>query len=96
MKSIQVVVATDGSGDVSSIDGVGVASVSHAANAYTVTLDDKYSKLMGVQVIGPVTATWHLDSHDVSGAKTVVVTSSAVQASGDIMIVLDVKNSSVK
>lgn len=96
MKSLQVKISTDGSGDVSSVDGLGIASVSHSLNAYTITLDDKYSKLLGVSVIGPVTATWHVDSHDVVSAKTIVVEASALQASGDIFVVIDVKNSDVK
>jgi hypothetical protein len=96
MKSIQLVISTDGSGDVSSIDGAGVASVSHSTNQYTITLEDSYSKLMGVSVIGGVAASFHVDSHDVVSAKTIVVEASATQASSDIFVVVDVKNSSVK
>lgn len=96
MKSIQVKIVTDGSGDVSSIDGAGVSSVSHSANQYTITLEDSYNKLLGVSVIGGVSASWHVDSHDVVSAKTVVVEASALQASSDIFVVMDVKNSNVK
>ncbi len=95
VKKLQVKVSTDGSADVVSSVGTGIASVAHAANAYTVTLEDKYNDIIGVSVIGGVSASWHVDSADVKVAKTVVVESSAAQASTEIYIELTLKNTSV-
>ena len=96
VKKLQIKINTDGSADVSSVEGLGVESVAHAANQYTITLQDKYNKLVGVSVIGGVAASFHVVSHDVVSAKTVVVESSAAQASTEVFVELSLKNTSVE
>ena len=96
VKKLHVVINTDGSGDVSSIEGVGIDSVQHAANVYTITLEDKYNKFLGAHVLPAAAANFHLDSEDVDGAKTVAIEFSAVQASGKIHVELSLKNTSVE
>lgn len=93
VKSLHVTVTTDGSGDVSSIKGEGIESVSHAANTYTITLDDKYIRLLGASVSAGVQATHILENVAVDSTKTLDVTFSVTQASVDLYIILDLKNS---
>lgn len=95
VKKLHVKINTDGSGDVTSISGVGIASVAHAANVYTVTLEDKYNEFLGAAVLPGVSASHNLDSEDVSGAKTVAIEMSATQASTTIHMEIIVKNTSV-
>lgn len=96
VKKIHVKITTDGSGDVTATEGVGITSVAHAANVYTVTLDDKFNKFLGASVLAGVAATHHLDSEDVAGAKTVAIEFSATQASTTIHMELILKNTSVE
>lgn len=95
IKTLFVKVTTDGSGDVTSIDGLGVESVSHSSNVYTITLEDKYSSLKHVSPISNVAADWTLDASSFS-SKQIDVEASVVQASTDIYIKIVVKNTDVK
>ena len=95
VKKLHVKISTDGSGDVSSISGTGITSVAHAANVYTITLDDKYSQFLGASVLPGVIANYNLDSEDVSNAKTVAIEFSAAQVSVDVYVEIIVKNTSV-
>ncbi len=94
IKSLQLKFETDGSGDVSSFSGLGVASVSHAANVYTITLDDAYVEFKHALAISGVAANWTVNSEDVAGAKTIVIESSAAQASTNVYVNIELKNSS--
>lgn len=96
VKKIHVKINTDGSGDVSSISGVGVESVAHAANLYTITLEDKYNDFLGASVLPGVSASHNLDSEDVSNSKEVAIQMSALQASTTIHVELILKNTSVE
>lgn len=95
VKKLQVTINTDGSGDVTSIEGTGVASVAHSSDQYTITLDDKYSKFLGVSAISGVAANMTVASEAVSTSKTVVIEASVTQASTSIYVELTLKNSSV-
>lgn len=96
VKSLHVSITTDGSGDVVSFKGVGVESVAHAANVYTIVLQDAYQRLLGISAMSSVAASYSVDNVDLSAsAKSLEVESSAAQASTELHIVLDVKNSSV-
>lgn len=95
VKVLHAKISTDGSGDVTATSGLGVASAVHSANAYTITLEDKYNELLHVNVISGVAASHVITSEDVSGAKTVVITASALQASTDIRVELHLKNTGV-
>lgn len=96
VKSLFLTIVTDGSGDVSSIDGLGVESVSHSANEYTITLEDKFTSLRHVSAISGVQATFALTSSDVNSGKTIVIEASALQASTEVSVRLDLKNTDVK
>jgi len=96
VKHLHLKVVTDGSGDVVSFDGLGVASVSHAADVYTITLQDKYVSFKHVSCISGVAANFQLNSEDVNGDKTVVVEASVTQASTDLYVHLVLKNTTVK
>ena len=95
VKKLHVKITTDGSGDVTATSGTGITSAAHAANVYTITLDDKYNEFLGAAVLAGVAATHHLNAEDISGAKTVAIEFSATQASTDIHIELILKNTSV-
>ena len=95
VKKVHVKITTDGSADVSSFSGTGVSNVSHEANVYTITLDDKYNDFMAMSVISGVSADFHIDSVDVSSAKTIAVEASVAQNSTDIYVEMVLKNSSV-
>lgn len=95
IKSLHLKITTDGSSDVSSIEGLGFSSVSHAANVYTVNLDDKYSQFFGMSVISGVSADFKLNSESVNSSKQIVFEASVAQASTDIYLVVHLKNSSV-
>lgn len=94
VKVINVKISTDGSADVSSFGDLGVESVSHSSNVYTITLEDKYSSLKGVCVISGVAANWTVDSSSFS-SKQIDIEASAAQASTDIYVQLYVKNTDV-
>jgi hypothetical protein len=94
VKKLHVKISTDGSADVSSISGVGISSVAHAANVYTITLDDKYNDFLGASVISGVAANYSIDSVDVQN-KTVAIEASVAQASTEILVELILKNTSV-
>ena len=96
VKKLHVKVTTDGSGDVSSIEGLGVTSVSHSSDQYTITLDDKYVSFWGASAISGVAADFIVVSEDVDGAKTVVLDASVTQASTVIYVELTLKNSNVR
>jgi len=96
IKKLYVKISTDGSADVSSIDGLGVESVSHAANVYTIILQDKYVSFKHVSAISGVAADFQVNSEDVAGAKSVVIESSVAQNSTDIYVELVLKNTTVK
>lgn len=95
IKQLHVTVTTDGSGDVTSFKGEGIESVSHSANTYTVTLQDKYTRLVGASVNPGVQASHILESVAVDSSKSLDVTFSVTQASVDVFVSLFLKNSSV-
>lgn len=96
IKKLHVRFNTDGSGDVTSTSfPVGITSVAHAANVYTITLDDKYNEFVGAAVLPGVASTYALDSEDVSTNKTVAIEFGTTQASAEIHIELSLKNTSV-
>ena len=96
IKSLQFKISTDGSGDVSSKSGLGLASASHSGNVYTLTLEDGYVEFKHLSAISGVSADYKLNSEDVKSAKTIVFESSALQASTDIYVSVQLKNSSAK
>ena len=96
IKSLHLKISTDGSADVSSVEGLGVESVSHAANVYTITLEDKYSQFRGLSVISGVSASFQLNSESVSSTKVIELEASAAQLSTDIHVVLHLKNTDVR
>ena len=95
IKQLHLKIVTDGSGDVTSISGAGIASVSHTTDTYTITLEDKYVSFKGATVLPGVHATSILVSEDVNGAKTVVIDLSATQVSVDVHVIIHVKNTTV-
>lgn len=95
VKKLQLKITTDGSADVSSISGTGIASVSHSSNTYTITLDDKYNDLLMVSAISGVAANFSISASDVQSAKTIDLDASVAQASTDILVEITLKNSSV-
>lgn len=95
IKKLHVKITTDGSGDVTAIVGTGIASVSHAAGTYTITLEDKYNVFIGAAVLPGVSSAFNLNAEDVSGAKTVDIDLAVSQASVDIHVEIMVKNTSV-
>lgn len=96
VKKLYARITTDGSGDVVSIKGVGVESVSHASNVYTIVLEDRYVEFLGASAISGVSASWHVDSETVSSDKEVVVEASAAQASTVVYVELNLKNTTVE
>lgn len=94
VKKLHVKIVTDGLGDVTSIFGTGITSVAHAADVYTITLDDQFNDFLGAAVLPGVASTFALDSQDVAN-KTVAVEFGTTQASTTIHIELIVKNTSV-
>lgn len=107
VKEIYADIAIGASGAPTLTEGLGIASVVRSApGVYTITLQDKYNRLMAAQVsIAAASAEEiqsQLVSEDVSGAKTVVFrcidtsTAEVDPDSGDrILVRLDLKNSSV-
>lgn len=87
--------------------GLGVASVAKTATGvYTITLQDKYNRLMhasaSIMSASAEDAHAQLQSEDVDGAKTIVIRTQKADltlvnpASGDrILVQINVKNSSV-
>lgn len=97
VKKLHLRISTDGSGDVSSFKGVGIASVSHSSNVYTITLQDRYNELLHVSGISSVAASYAIDSESVaSSSKEIQLSSSAAQASTTLRIEITLKNSSVE
>ena len=96
IKTLQLKITTDGSGDVVSVSGLGLASASHSANAYTLTLEDGYVEFKTLSAISGVSASYKLNSEDVKSAKTIEFESSALQANTDIHISVELKNSSAR
>ena len=95
VKKLHVKITTDGSADVSANSGVGIASVAHAANTYTITLEDKYNEFLGLNAISGVAADFSLGAVDVQSAKTIELDASVAQASTDIYVEIILKNTSV-
>lgn len=94
VKILNLKITTDGSGDVTASGDLGVESVSHSANVYTITLEDKYSSLKGISVISGVAADWTVDASSFS-SKQIDIEASAVQASTEIYVQIVVKNTDV-
>lgn len=95
VKKLHVKIVTDGLGDVSSISGVGIASVSHAANVYSIVLEDKYNDFLGASAVSSVVASYGVDNIDVQN-KTLDLESSVLQASTTLHVELILKNTSVE
>jgi len=96
IKSLHFSITTDGLGDVVSVEGLGVKSVTHAANDYTITLEDKYSSFRGLNAISGISSDYHLVSEAVNGNKQIVVQSNVTQASTVIHVVIFLKNTNIK
>lgn len=95
VKVLNLKIVTDGSADVSSISGEGFSSASHAANVYTINLQDKFPSLLGINVISKTACNFKLNSEDVSSAKQVIIQASASNTSSVIYVTLFLKNSNV-
>jgi len=106
VKSLYAQVSIGASGAPTVVKALGITSVvRNSAGLYTITLDDKYNRLMSVQVtvVAPTAEDLvvHLAASDVASAKTVQVRCLAAgvaadPASGDSLLIrIDVKNSSV-
>lgn len=95
VKILNLKITTDGSADVASISGLGFASVSHNADVYTITLQDKFTSLVGINVISKTACNFKLNSEDVASAKTVEIEASASNTSSVIYVTLFLKNSNI-
>ena len=95
VKHLHVKVVTDASGDVVSIDGLGVESVSHAANVYSIVLQDKYSSFKSISAMSSVAANYSVDVSNLS-SKQIDLESSVLQASTEIYVQICLKNTNIK
>lgn len=106
VKSLYAEISIGASGAPTLVAGLGIASVVRdSAGVYTITLQDKYNRLMHAHVQVLSAAAQDLDvqlqSEDVEGTKEVVIRCQAVAvetdpSSGSVLFVrLDLKNSSV-
>lgn len=96
IKTLQFKITTDGSGDVSSVSGLGLASAVHSSNAYTLTLEDGYVEFKHLNAISSVSADYKINSEAVKTAKTIEFESSVLQASTVIYVSVQLKNSSAR
>lgn len=106
VKAIYADVAIGATGAPTLTKGLGVASiVRDSAGTYTITLDDKYTRLMSSSVMQIVTGgaedlSFQIDAEDVDGAKTIVLISHAAGTETDpsdgsrLLIKFELKNSS--
>jgi hypothetical protein len=105
VKTLFADVAIAASGAPTLTKGLGIASiVRDSAGEYTLTLDDKYTRLMHVSIIhldaDAQDLNWQLTAEDVSGAKTISFEGLTADAETDpadgsrLLIRVDLKNSS--
>ena len=107
IKAIYADVAIGASGAPTLTKGLGIASiVRDSAGTYSITLDDKYNRLMSSSVTQIVTGgaedlSFQLDSEDVDGTKVIVLVCHAAGTDTDpsdgsrLLIKFELKNSSV-
>lgn len=107
VKALYAEVSIAGSGAPTLVRGLGVASiVRDSAGLYTITLQDKYNRLMNVSVAhvaaAPATLIPQVAAEDVDNARTVQIRfvdaadTEVDPANGDrLLIRIDVKNSSI-
>jgi hypothetical protein len=95
VKKLYVKISTDGSGDVTAIDGLGVESVSHSSDVYTITLQDKYNSFKAISAMSSVAANFTVDASSFS-SKEIDLEASVTQASTDIYVEISVKNTNIK
>lgn len=106
IKSLYAEVAIGASGAPTVTKALGITSVvRNSAGLYTITLDDKYNRLMSVEVrvVAPTAEDLNVQmaAADVTSAKTVQIRCVAAgvatdPASGDSLLIrIDLKNSSV-
>ena len=106
VKTLYADVAIGASGAPTVTKALGITSVERdATGRYTVTLDDKYTRLMAAsaQTLASTTEdlAWHLTAEDVAGAKTVEFVAHTAGTDTDpsngarILFKMELKNSSV-
>lgn len=106
IKSLYLDVAIGASGAPTLTKGLGVTSiVRNSAGDYTITLDDKYMRLMSCSIqqlsSSSVDLTFQLKAESVASAKTIEILSHAAAVATDpangtrLLIKIDLKNSSI-
>lgn len=95
IKHLYVKIETDGSGDVVSIDGLGVESVSHSSNVYSIILQDKYNSFKAMNAMSSVSADYSVDASSLS-SKQIDLESSVLQASTEIYVQICLKNTNIR
>jgi hypothetical protein len=104
VKSLFADVAIGATGAPTLTKGLGVASIARTATGdYTITLDDKYVRLMHVSIMqveaDDEDLTFQVSSEDVDGAKTIGIICKAAATPADpsngsrLLIRIDLKNS---
>lgn len=107
VKELHAEIAIGASGAPTLSQGLGIASVTRdSAGVYIITLEDKYIRLMSLDVMQlAATAedlTFQIESEDVAGAKTIKIQCKAAAVETDpsngsiLYIKMDLKNSSAK